>query len=163
MLPTRNTKEHKKKRKELFTAMDQSCNNSLSLAEIELGIKSYVGEEVFLMKPAIKMAYKVARGSDPTDKGEEQYFVDKSEFRVLLVNIRRFIELYAAFDHIDTGDDNRIDLKEFKQGLEHLKEWGVVVDNPEEEFKVIDQGAGGQILFDEFCLWALKVGLDYDK
>eukprot|EP00492_Amphilonche_elongata_P005323 TRINITY_DN727_c0_g1_i1.p1 TRINITY_DN727_c0_g1~~TRINITY_DN727_c0_g1_i1.p1 ORF type:complete len:64 (+),score=8.76 TRINITY_DN727_c0_g1_i1:221-412(+) len=63
--------------------MDQSCNGSLSLAEIELGIKSYVGEELYLMKPAIKMAYKIARGADPTDIGEEQYFVDASEFRVL--------------------------------------------------------------------------------
>ena len=73
------------------------------------------------------------------------------------------MELYAAFDHIDTGDDNRIDLAEFKQGVLHLKEWGVEVENPEEEFQVIDQGAGGQILFDEFCFWALKRGLDYDK
>merc|ERR1711994_1077755 len=104
---------------------------SLSLSEIELGIKSYVGEEIYLMKPAIKMAYKIARGSDPTDKGEEQYFVDRSEFRILLVNIRRFIELYAAFDEIDTGDDGRIDINEFKTGVAHLKEWGVEVPDPE--------------------------------
>ena len=72
------------------------------------------------------------------------------------------MELYAAFDLIDSGDDNRIDLNEFKQGLKFLKDWGVVVENPEAEFKVIDDG-GGQILFDEFCHWALKKGLDYDK
>jgi len=76
------------------------------------------------------------------------------------------MELYAAFDHIDTGDDNRIDLSEFKQGLVFLKDWGVEVADAEEEFKIIDQGAGGaggQILFDEFCHWALRKGLDYDK
>ena len=87
-LPIGMSPEEKKKRKELFLGMDQSNNGSLSLAEIELGIKNYVGEEIYLMKPAIKMAYKIARGSDPTDVGEEQFFVDKSEFRALLVNIR---------------------------------------------------------------------------
>ena len=87
-LPVGMSPEEKKKRKALFSSMDQSCNGSLSLAEIELGIKSYVGEEIFLMKPAIKMAYKIARASDPTDKGEEQYFVDRREFRVFLVNMR---------------------------------------------------------------------------
>ena len=72
------------------------------------------------------------------------------------------MELYAAFDHIDTGDDNRIDLSEFKQGLVFIKDWGVVVEDAEAEFSVIDDG-GGQILFDEFCHWALQKGLDYDK
>ena len=31
------------------------------------------------------------------------------EFRLLMVHLRRYIELYCAFDHIDSGDDNRID------------------------------------------------------
>merc|ERR1711879_899539 len=159
-LPTTNSPEDIKKRDELFTAMDQSANNSLSLAEIELGIKSYVGEEIYLMQPAIKMAYKIARESDDTDSKLEKGFVDKGEFRILLVNVKRFIELYAAFDHIDTGDDNRIDLDEFKAGLEPLKDWGVEVADPEAEFKVIDgENGGGQILFDEFCHWALRKGL----
>merc|ERR1711879_622431 len=92
-LPTTNSPEDIKKRDELFTAMDQSANNSLSLAEIELGIKSYVGEEIYLMKPAIKMAYKIARESDDTDSKLEKGFVDKGEFRILLVNVKRFIEL----------------------------------------------------------------------
>ena len=33
------------------------------------------------------------------------------EFRLLMVMLRRYIELYCAFDHIDSGDDNRIDLE----------------------------------------------------
>merc|ERR1711972_440186 len=71
-------------------------------------------------------------------------------------------ELYAAFDLIDQSDDNRIDLDEFKAGVEHMKAWGVEVTDPEAEFKVVDAQGGGLLLFDEFCQWALQKGLDYD-
>ena len=43
-----------------------------------------------------------------------------------------------------------------------MKDWGVTVEDPEAEFKAIDTNGGGQILFDEFCDWALHKGLDYD-
>ena len=46
---------------------------------------------------------------DPDD-GEDDPFVEWSEFRLLMVHLRRYIELYVAFDVIDSGDDNRIDL-----------------------------------------------------
>merc|ERR1711879_411996 len=162
-LPVGKSAEDKKKRKEMFESMDQSCNNSLSLAEIELGLKSYVGEEVFLMKPAVKMAYKVAREHDKTDSKFEKGFVDKGEFRILLVSVRRFIELYAAFDTLDSSNDNRIDLDEFKAGVAHMKNWGVEVTDPVAEFKTVDHDGGGKILFNEFCHWALNKGLDYDQ
>ena len=45
---------------------------------------------------------------DPDD-GEEDAFVDFSEFRLLMCHLRSYIELYCAFDLIDSGDDNRID------------------------------------------------------
>ena len=47
---------------------------------------------------------------DPDD-GVEDHFVEYPEFRLLMVMLRRYIELYCAFDHIDSGDDNRIDLQ----------------------------------------------------
>merc|ERR1711879_712908 len=143
--------------------MDQSANGNLSLAEIELGLKTFVGEEIYLMKPAVKMAYKVAREHDKNDNPHDKGFVDKGEFRILLVNVRRFMELYAAFDEIDTGDDNRIDLKEFKAGVKHMKNWGVEVKDPVKEFKQVDHDGGGKVLFNEFCHWALSKGLDYDQ
>ena len=33
------------------------------------------------------------------------------EFRLLMVSLRNYIELFCAFDEVDTGDDNRIDLE----------------------------------------------------
>ena len=47
---------------------------------------------------------------DPND-GEEDHFIEWAEFRLLMVCLRQYIELYCAFDYIDSGDDNRIDFE----------------------------------------------------
>jgi len=161
-LPVGRSNEEAVQRKKMFDAMDASGNDQLSLAEIDLGILNELGEEFHLMKPAIRMAYKSSRGVDPGDEMANS-FVEFSEFRILLCNIRRYIELFAAFEAVDDGDDNRIELEEFKNSLEMLKDWGITVDNPEETFASIDENGGGQVLFNEFASWALKNGLDYDS
>ena len=82
---------------------------------------------------------------------------------IVVLSVRRYIELYAAFDAIDTGDDDRIDYDEFRKGCKMMTEWNVTVSNPKKEFAAIDKNGGGQVLFDEFCEWALAKGLDYDN
>ena len=32
----------------------------------------------------------------------------------------------------------------------------------DKEFDIIDENGGGQILFDEFCEWAIRKGLDLE-
>lgn len=86
-LPVGRTNEEAIKRKKMFDAMDSSGNDQLSLAEIDLGILNELGEEFHLMKPAIRMAYKSSRGVDPGDEMANS-FVEFSEFRILLCNIR---------------------------------------------------------------------------
>lgn len=159
-LPVGTDPAARKAQKDLFSWFDVSGNGSLSLSEIELGIKSYVGEEVFMMKRAIKMAFKMSRGSDPNDK--DSLAVELPEFRELLLNMRIYMELYVMFDELDESNDHRIEFSEFCQGLEKIKKWGLEVEDPEAEFKKIDDNGGGYILFDEFCAWALEKDLDYD-
>lgn len=74
----------------MFIAIDQSANNHLSLAELELGLQTLVGEDMALMKPAIKMAYKVSRGLDPNDDELSAAFIEFDEFRMFLVNSNTF-------------------------------------------------------------------------
>jgi len=162
-LPAGRSQEASRKRRKLFKDMDQSSNGLLSLAEIELGMNSYVGEEIFLMKPALKMAYKMARTSEGDKNDIDSSFVDEKEFFSLIQNVRRYIELYAAFADIDSSRDHRIELKEFKQALPMLRDWGVAVTDAQQTFSEIDQNGGGFVLFDEFCEWALQQCLDYDK
>ena len=66
------------------------------------------------------------------------------------------------FCRIDTSDDFKIDVNEFKKALPAMKKWGLKIDNPEAEFKKIDNNKGGVILFEEFCDYAIKKSLDLE-
>jgi len=159
-IPCGDSEEQIKLQNELFSWFDVSANGSLSLSEIELGILQFIGEEIYLMKPATKMAFKAARNSGENDEDDEAVEID--EFRALLINIRVYIELWIAFDELDENQDHRIEYDEFLAGLAMIEKWGVKVDNPKAEFAKIDDNSGGYILFDEFCEWAIAKGLDYD-
>jgi hypothetical protein len=41
--------------------------------------------------------------------------------------------------------------------------FGIEIAQPEAEFAKIDANSGGQVLFDEFADWALRLILDKDK
>jgi Ca2+-binding EF-hand superfamily protein len=68
-----------------------------------------------------------------------------------------------VFDKIDTGDDNRVGLKEFKQAIPELEKWGIDMSDCEQRFKECDSDSKGMVLFDEFCEWAIKIGLNVDE
>ena len=68
------------------------------------------------------------------------------------VNLVYFNMLWAVFDDIDTGEDRRIDFEEFLHGICHL-DMDIGVGTATTEFDRIDANGGGQILFDEFCVW----------
>jgi Ca2+-binding EF-hand superfamily protein len=60
-LPVDRTEESKNTRREMFRTIDQNGSGQISLAELDLGIKTFLGEECFLLKPAIKEAFKAAK------------------------------------------------------------------------------------------------------
>ena len=68
------------------------------------------------------------------------------------------------FNRLDTSDDRRIELAEFRTGLSFIALWGVSI--PDEEvastFASIDSNGGGFILFDEFAKWAITKSLDLE-
>ena len=69
------------------------------------------------------------------------------------------------FNRLDTTDDRRIDVTEFKKGLEFVAKWGVKIaeDQVDTEFGKIDTNGGGFILFDEFSTWAISKALDLEE
>ena len=151
------------KRKDLWKRADPNGNGYLSLAEVDMLVKDAIGREVFSAKPAIAAAFHAARKSGGGEQsGRAGDYIEKKEFRTLFIMLRQYYELYAMFNRLDTSDDRRIDLNEFKQGCAEMAKWGC--DLPEEnhqaEFDAIDVDDGGQILFQEFAVWALEKALD---
>ena len=163
-LPT--AKEERKERKALFSRFDPNGNGYLSLAEIDKGLIETFGlhgGDMFSTKrckPAIMRAYQAAKDIGEAKSDLSDDYVTKKEFRLLLVYLRRYFELLAMFDEVDTGDDRRVDFKEFKAALPMFVEWGVKVTNPRMAFDAADEDGMGMLLFDEFSGWALTRGLE---
>lgn len=147
-------------RMELFNRLDVNGNGHLSLAEIEKGLLQ--GRELLnghmellrILKPAIMRAYQAAKGASHVGGVSDEY-IERREFRLLLLYLVRFVSLLSLFRLIDTNGDKRIEKKEFKAALPILQPWGVSVADPDSEFARIDENGGGYILFDEFAHWSL--------
>ena len=73
-------------------------------------------DSLFDAKPAIMRAFQFAKDFCPSKKSNKygNDYVEKREFRVFLVALRQRFEYLQAFKRIDTGNDGRIDLGEFK-------------------------------------------------
>lgn len=154
----KNDRDQKIARKEMFHAFDPNGNGYLSLAEVDLGL---VQSGKKLPKPVILRAFKAAcrisqdHGKNLTDAGES--YIEFPEFRMFLIYLRKYTLLWEVFCALDTGNDRRIDLKEFKKGIKKLQALDAEIDmgHPDEEFEKIDTDHGGQILFEEFGDWGV--------
>ena len=138
----------KELRTKLWRGLDFNGNGIVSLAEID----KWVVERYPLLnsKPALMRAYKKTTLKD----GNGDDWVQRREFIKLLRNLFYFNRVYLVFDEIDTDDDRRIDLEEFKNGFECLN---MSADyKAETVFVEIDKNGGGYILFNEFCSWFAK-------
>ena len=88
------------------------------------------------------------RRSKPAEERNDDY-VELDEFRLLLIYLRQYFELYVAFSRLDSSFDGKVTLNEFRKGLDMMAAWGVHVphDSVETEFESIDVNGGGHILF----------------
>lgn len=164
-LPRGRSAEEVEARAKLFASWDPNGNKMLSLAEITTGcIGLGLDKLTPNLSPILLRAYTKAKdvGTKEGDKNDNADFVNAKEFRLLLVYIYDYFELNVAFNEIDSSNDRRVTLEEFKKAVPRLQEWGVPVADAEAEFKLIDKNGGGVVLFDEFCEWAIAKHLDVD-
>ncbi|EGD75057.1 hypothetical protein PTSG_06715 [Salpingoeca rosetta] len=140
---------------DFWKEIDFNNNKIVSLAEID----KWVVERYPLLnsKPALMRAYKKTLAKD----GDDDDFVREEEFASLLRNIFYFNKLFVAFDGIDTDNDRRIDLSEFKRGLSHFG-LSLSDDEAQKEFDAMDSNDGGVVLFDEFAAWAAAKKMPVD-
>ncbi|KAL3682566.1 hypothetical protein R1sor_000588 [Riccia sorocarpa] len=159
-LPSEKTAQDKAKRSKLFNEFDPNGNGFLSLAEVDRGICDVLQlEGLFQCKPAIMRAFQAAKGVAKSNSKLGDDYVERSEFRLLMVYLKQYFELYEMFNKVDTSDDRRVSLDEFKAAVPLLERWGLKIEDAEAEFEKVDANTGGSILFDEFADWALKAHL----
>jgi len=162
-LPIKKTAEDRKKRRELWNQMDINGNNYISLAEFDKGLRDVLKlPDIFKLKKVSLRAFQAAKTAVKSSSKYGDDYVGWLEFRIILVYLRQYFEYYVMFCRIDTSDDFKINLEEFKKAVPTLNKWGVKIDDPVKEFNKIDTNHGGVILFDEFCSYAIKKNLDLE-
>ena len=117
---------------------------------------------VFDSKPVIMRAFTAAKTKGKHHGGHNDDYVTKGEYRWLLQYIRQYYILWVAFEEIDTGNDRRVGHAEFIKAVPHMESWGLDMSDPEAMWKECDANGGGQILFDEFCHWAISKHIEND-
>lgn len=158
-LPWGTDAESSKQRKLLFRQFDPNGNGLLSLAEADKGL---IELQLNLPKPVIMRAFQASKGVNQETKASNDDYVDYTEFRVFLLYIRQYLELWVMFDAIDTSKDQKISPEEFVKAAPQVGKWGLQIPNPAATFKEIDRDGGGVILFDEFAHWAIQQRLKLD-
>lgn len=175
-LPLGKTDYERETRENLFKLFDPNGNGYLSLAEVDKGYVLFIliinvlifrfkelgMFDVFDAKPVLLRAFNAAKGANSAKSKSKvgDDYVEFLEFRLLLVYVRQYFEIWQMFDQVDTSDDRRVDFEEFKKALPLIESWGVKISDPRKEFDNIDRDHGGKILFEEFSDWALKKNLD---
>ena len=153
----------KAKRDKIWSYIDVNGNGYVSLAEVDKGLRDVLQlDSVFNCKKAIMRAFQASKNAVKTKSKHGDDYIERCEFRLLLQYLRQYFEYFQAFARIDTGDDNRIDLAEFVKAKSQIEAWVGKIADPTAEFHKIDKNGGGQILFDEFCEWAIAKNLDLE-
>merc|ERR1719300_78003 len=95
-------------------------------------------EDISLMQPAIAVAYRITIDNNENTKGYVDDMVPKLQFQNMLVNIRRYLEINAAFNVRDYKVDRKINFTEFEASLGHLQSRGVEIADAASDFRQID-------------------------
>eukprot|EP00931_Biecheleriopsis_adriatica_P049616 TRINITY_DN28702_c0_g2_i2.p2 TRINITY_DN28702_c0_g2~~TRINITY_DN28702_c0_g2_i2.p2 ORF type:complete len:404 (-),score=74.54 TRINITY_DN28702_c0_g2_i2:19-1230(-) len=163
-LPCGMNAEAKSIRKNLFATFDPNGNGVLSLAEVDKGLEARLAPAT-LPKQVVNRAFQAARTlAEPVAEFSDDY-IDANEFRLFLSYLHHYLELWRWFCKMDTSNDRRVSLEEFKASLPLLQGWAkgeafeAAVADPGKAFKEVDADGGGMVLFDEFAHWALSLSL----
>jgi Ca2+-binding EF-hand superfamily protein len=154
-LPVDRTPEQQAKRAELFNQFDPNKNGYLSLAEIDKGVRDILQlEDLFDAKPVLLRAYNASRALN-TKPGQGQDYVEKNEFRMLLVYLYNYLKIWEVFASADDSDDRRLNKQEFGKCFGALKKWAPDMTLDQVWNAMLAGTNNQQVLFTEFAEWAI--------
>jgi len=133
--------------KKAFKKIDFNHNGTLSLAELDKAVMLIW--PTLNNKPAIMRAYKL------TDE-DKNGWVSLQEFPTFLKYVVIFNRLFLKFQKIDTSGDRRINWDELRKGKQFLELGDISDKELRDVFDEMDDNGGGEVLFDEFCMWIAK-------
>ncbi|CAJ1434970.1 unnamed protein product, partial [Effrenium voratum] len=121
----------------------------VSLAEIDrLVVDQY---PLLNHKPALMRAYQ--KTISKPGGGDGDAWVEKKEFKTLLVNLFYFNKISWIFEQGAGIDmDRRMTLEEFRRVLV-LCGCSMTDAEAKKQFEAMDRNHGGLVLLDEFCSW----------
>ena len=160
-LPFERTKAQKELRIQLWKRIDSNHDSHVTLAELDKGLKNVLHcYQVFQCKPVIIKAFTLAKNANTKRQKHGNYYIDFSEFRLVLLYLRQYFEYFQAFARIDIDDDRQISKNEFMKSIGKIELWTGPIKRPKKEFELLDTNRDDLIDFDEFCVWAVKKNLD---
>jgi len=166
MLPSGRDDDAKVMRNALFEAFDEDDDGALTLSEAEDGVGRLLrGVKMLGIDPApvLRSAFAAARGVHQRAVGDSPYskgaqLVERSEFRILLANLRYYLEVFGLFQKVDDTleDDDMITRLEFLRVAPHLRRLGTNIGDFEKAWRELDRDQSGKADFNEFLNFALN-------
>lgn len=164
-LPTNKSPEETAARAALFKQFDPNSNGLLSLAEVDKSLRDVLGlDGIFDCKPVIIRAFNAAKSLNTKaglpSKGDD--YIEKSEFRMLLVYVACYFRIYEVFSQADQSGDKRLTKDEFAAMLPKLSQWTNDM-NAEAVWASVNSDGGEFATFTEFAGWAIPKVMERDN
>ena len=156
-MPFNSTPEDRILREKMWPKFDLNNNNLISFSEFDQGLDREFGGNKNTFPRAVRLrAFEAARNKVPSSAPYSRDYVSRKEFRFLLLYLRKYQEIWVAFDKLDDNQDARISKEEFLKSKANLQRWGVDMSDPSFTWASIDRDGSGRIHFYEFAHWVIK-------
>jgi len=152
-------------RKQMFKDTDMNGNGILSLAELDLAVKTKWPE--FDHKRAVIRAYKLA-----DKKGNRDGWLTRDDDETVCEwsHFLKYLSLYtyylSEFDSLDLNHDLCVDINEWRAHANDVFKLegddALTMEELDVVFSEMDADGSGRVRYDEFCIWAAKVHGDSD-
>ena len=150
-------------RSQLFFKIDGNGNGFINLTELRLGLVRALGEDgAAAVDEVVATAFDQAKDARASRNEQGAQFVEKSEFRLFLIYVKRWL-LARLFEVQEAGSDGRLDQQEFTALLGLLTTgWGISVADPVQIFQRLDEHETTVISLATFVQWATAKGIQVD-
>eukprot|EP00656_Telonema_subtile_P029574 TRINITY_DN32683_c0_g1_i1.p1 TRINITY_DN32683_c0_g1~~TRINITY_DN32683_c0_g1_i1.p1 ORF type:complete len:267 (-),score=83.89 TRINITY_DN32683_c0_g1_i1:141-941(-) len=158
-LPRQKNKDENEARNNLFKEFDLAKNGVISFDECKSGCYNILHLDDFYdnLSPIMRRSfYHAATARGPQSDEFEKLTIERVEFRIFLVFIYDYLDLFVQFEEREFTLDDRIDEKMFTECVPILTSWGITLNGTiAENFDAVDEYDVGSVDFDTFADWAV--------